>query len=380
MRWQCLSEQIAAVPDDMEITPQQRMLSACVGVMTTSLVVTPMDVVKTRFQAAQAESVRRQAARSAPPQEACEKCLDKVRMARLYSTCARAPSVMSLEASAGVAPGHMPEALPSGTFRALQHIASREGLRGLYRGLDVTLIMAVPSTVLYYSAYDELLQKLKAAGFSLAVAPALSGAFSRTVATMLMAPLDLLRTRAQAVASGGAGTAKPVSALSDLFNVVRGGGIGTLWRGVGTTMWRDVPFSMIYWVSYENLKKCLGCASPVSKEGGGARGGVGGEQQGRLDFLARSFVAGAVSGGVASVLTHPFDVAKTQQQVLLRGEGGGCEHRPNARPQGTFAVIRSIAEARGIPGLFLGNVARVGKVAPSCAIMICSYEAGKIFF
>lgn len=42
MRFQCLSEQIAAAPIPMDITPPQRMLSACAGVLTTSLVVTPM--------------------------------------------------------------------------------------------------------------------------------------------------------------------------------------------------------------------------------------------------------------------------------------------------------------------------------------------------
>lgn len=42
MRFQCLSEQIAAAPIPMDITPPQRMLSACAGVLMTSLVVTPM--------------------------------------------------------------------------------------------------------------------------------------------------------------------------------------------------------------------------------------------------------------------------------------------------------------------------------------------------
>ena len=42
--------------------------------------------------------------------------------------------------------------------------------------------------------------------------------------------------------------------------------------------------------------------------------------------------------------------------------------------------MRSIVESRGTAGLFTGALARVGKVAPACAIMMLSYEAGKRFF
>lgn len=42
MPFQCLSEEIAAAPVPMEVTPTQRMLSACAGVLATSLVATPM--------------------------------------------------------------------------------------------------------------------------------------------------------------------------------------------------------------------------------------------------------------------------------------------------------------------------------------------------
>lgn len=45
LRWMvfhCPSEEVEAAPVAMDVTPTQRMLSACAGVLTTSLVVTPM--------------------------------------------------------------------------------------------------------------------------------------------------------------------------------------------------------------------------------------------------------------------------------------------------------------------------------------------------
>lgn len=62
-----------------------------------------------------------------------------------------------------------------------------------------------------------------------------------------------------------------------------------------------------------------------------------------------------------------------------------CENRPLPNPRsrqspGTFEVMRSIVESRGVGGLYTGALPRVAKVAPACAIMIFSYEAGKRFF
>ncbi|CAM9847145.1 unnamed protein product [Ascophyllum nodosum] len=421
------SEEVTPAPAPMDISPTQRMLSACAGVLTTNLLVTPMDVVKTRVQAAQAESVNRQVASSLSNsgyQEACEICHQQ---GRLYTTSARAPSAAAAATAAEVAPSfevgaggvagrlRPPPPLPSGTWAALRHIAKWEGPRGLYRGIDVSLVMAVPSTVLYYTMYDDILGRLDRAGVGSVLGPMTAGAIARVLATMCMAPLELVRTRIQAqratttveeeVIGGGregarAGKRAIRSRLSDfpifsiakeVSTVVRKEGALALWRGVGTTMWRDVPFSMVYWLGYENLKAGLGCnRRSAGREGNANMEGTGqslADQRGSADFLLRSFTAGAISGVVASLLTHPFDVVKTQQQLVVKEVqgGGSCEHRPAPPRQprripGTFEVMRNIVDSRGIAGLYTGALPRVGKVAPACAIMIFSYEAGKRFF
>lgn len=43
-----------------------------------------------------------------------------------------------------------------------------------------------------------------------------------------------------------------------LRSVIQHEGYRGLWRGLGSTLCRDVPFSGIYWTSYESLKKWYG--------------------------------------------------------------------------------------------------------------------------
>ena len=47
---------------------------------------------------------------------------------------------------------------------------------------------------------------------------------------------------------------------------------------------------------------------------------------------------------------------------------------------GTFGHMQQIMQQEGIAGLWKGNVTRMVKVAPACAIMISCYEFGKRMF
>lgn len=62
-------------------------------------------------------------------------------------------------------------------------------------------------------------------------------------------------------------------------SVVANEGVLGLWRGLGSTLCRDVPFSGIYWTAYESIKKWRG----VQNDPG----------------FSFSFCAGAASGSVS---------------------------------------------------------------------------------
>lgn len=161
------------------------------------------------------------------------------------------------------------------------------------------------------------------------------------------------------------------------------GGVLSLWRGLGPTLWRDVPFSGIYWLGYEQLRTLL--IQP-------------GVEDSTAVGMIKSFIAGAGSGLVASVLTHPFDVAKTRVQLLnlasyhpntaslessqplAASAISSSSGIPRSQTPSTATILRNIVGAEGVKGLYAGVFPRLTKVAPSCAIMISAYEGAKALY
>lgn len=168
--------------------------------------------------------------------------------------------------------------------------------------------------------------------------------------------------------------------------MVHAQGYTSLWRGLTLTMWRDVPFSGIYWWGYEALRNTLtdardrGRGKVLDPDRSHTR--VRSRSQSRENHSATfvdSFTAGAASGAVAAVVTTPFDVGKTRRQVLKNSDATDATGKKSLRPEERSMprFLYHIFREEGLPGLFRGWAARCLKVAPACAIMISSYEIGK---
>jgi solute carrier family 25 protein 39/40 len=169
-------------------------------------------------------------------------------------------------------------------------------------------------------------------------------------------------------------------------------GYTSLWRGLTLTLWRDVPFSGIYWWGYESIRGALiearerGRGRTLKSEGGSrGRARARTRSQSREKHMATftdSFIAGASSGAIASIITMPFDVGKTKRQVFVESTmpAVGAEKilAPEERSMPKF--LWHIYREEGVAGLFRGWIPRTLKVAPACAIMISCYEIGKRTF
>lgn len=78
-----------------------------------------------------------------------------------------------------------------------------------------------------------------------------------------------------------------------ILEMLRTEGWSGLYRGYHVTLIRDVPFSGLYLAFYEHLRNGL----PISNR------------------FTCNLVSGLVAGGLATIVTHPFDVIKTRVQA-----------------------------------------------------------------
>ncbi|XP_054463080.1 probable mitochondrial glutathione transporter SLC25A39 isoform X2 [Anoplopoma fimbria] len=317
------------------ISPVQQMLASGTGALFTSIFVTPLDVVKIRLQSQQTPFHQGKCFLY------CNGLMDHIYVCQHGTSCN----------SWYKTPTHF-----SGTLDAFVKIIRHEGLRSLWSGLPPTLVMAVPATVIYFTCYDQLRDFMTfGLGFQGSLVPLVAGGLARLGAVTVISPLELVRTKMQS---------RRLS-YSEMRVCIRSAvaqdGLLSLWRGWGPTVFRDVPFSALYWFNYELVKAQL-CQRTQTTQAN----------------FSISFTAGAVSGAIAAILTLPFDVVKTRSQTQL-GEidtlGASLK-----RPTSIWNIMKEISTEKGYRGLFAGFMPRLIKVAPACAVMISTYEFGKAFF
>lgn len=233
-------------------------------------------------------------------------------------------------------------------------IGTHEGPLALWRGLGPALVMTVPSTTIYFALYESLKGGLEDRTSAAWWAPLVAGCSARTIAVAVTSPIDLFRTNQQSHARQG-------GSIQLFRDIVNSGRWSTFWVGVRPTLWRDVPFSGIYWMCFEAIRREIVESRKVQSNFVGA------------------LMSGALAGSIAAVLTLPFDVLKTRAQMNVDRVASG-KMSATQLPSTTFGHMAEIIAKEGFKTLFQGLWPRVLKVAPSCAIMISTYEFIKDIF
>ena len=228
----------------------------------------------------------------------------------------------------------------NGAASAGLKIVKEEGLLAMFRGLSPTFTLYVLSNAIYLPLYEKLRDELNEVYEVNRLAPFIAGITARTVVATATSPIEYVRTNMQAHPKAlGNGV------LSTTHAIVRGGGLN-MFRGLIPTLWRDIPFSGMYWVIMEEVRLTLG-GKDRTKHGNMV-----------------NFVAGSIGGVTAAALTTPFDVIKTHRQM----------HTSLEKRKSFVEIGSSIVKESGWRGFFRGVIPRCLKVTPASAFMITGFE------
>lgn len=248
---------------------------------------------------------------------------------------------------------------------AFVKISRSEGVKSLWSGLAPTLVLALPTTVLYFVAYEQFRLHLKDmhmkylnitdpdAYLMPMTIPLIAGCSARCFAVTIVNPLELIRTKVQSERMSYSDVGRAFKLMVSQY------GIRGLFKGLLPTIIRDAPFSSIYWTSYETFKRINGITQPV---------------------LLESFIGGAISGGLAAFITCPFDVIKTHQQIEFGEKFIYSANGKKKQMTSMLQTMRNILRNSGFTGFYAGLTPRLLKVVTACAVMISTYEVGKSFF
>ncbi|KAH8400154.1 hypothetical protein KR215_008043, partial [Drosophila sulfurigaster] len=380
------------------IKPMQQVISALIGGLITTFVVTPLEVVKTRVQTQQTQ----QQNTSRKPLVVSKLCY-VFHNGLMTHVCKSKTGKCVPKLVQGEAANLRPL---RGAMDAFVKILCSNGVTGLWSGLSPTLVSALPSTIIYFLTYEYLKQSfthlyrlwqpppppsphaeesptlrktnnvLPIATPTPSIVPMASGICARTVVVTAITPLEMVRIKMQS------GYITYTELWIVIRSLIKSHGILGLWRGWPPTVMRDAPFSGTYWAAYESMKRVCNVTEP--------------------SFLF-SFVTGAAAGALATLVTMPFDLVTTHTQIELgqdvlysdaagHGKGGGTTSAsvsasasatsptPTVAKQSVISRISRIYRQQGVRGLYVGVLPRMLRVVPACAIMISAFEYSKSFF
>lgn len=176
----------------------------------------------------------------------------------------------------------------------------------------------------------------------------IAGAFARTC----VAPIDRVKIlwQTQHITSGG-GPAKYTGISQTVKTIIKEEGIGKLWRGNLTNIFRVVPYSATQFTSYDIYKDKFLALS---------------DSNGNLTIPQR-LGAGALAGVTATTVTYPLDVARLRLAV---------------QPEliGTRDAVLSVWKEGGIKSMYKGYIPTCISLGPFIAVNFASFDVLKHWY
>ncbi|XP_074122920.1 mitochondrial glutamate carrier 2 isoform X1 [Sminthopsis crassicaudata] len=210
-----------------------------------------------------------------------------------------------------------------GMIDCLVKTVRTDGFFGMYRGAAVNLTLVTPEKAIKLAANDFFREQLLEDGSKHnLIREMLAGCGAGVCQAVVTSPMEMLKIQLQdagrlvgqqhRTCPSAASPVRPYttdstpkrpSATIIAWELLRTRGVSGLYRGLGATLLRDIPFSIIYFPFFANLNQL----------------GIN-EATGKAHFF-HSFASGCLAGSTAAIAVTPLDVLKTRIQTLKKGVG-----------------------------------------------------------
>jgi solute carrier family 25 S-adenosylmethionine transporter 26 len=243
------------------------------------------------------------------------------------------------------------------------------GFRGVYRGVLVAAIGSAPGAALFFSTYETMKpiisSQLRGGGneiVSAAPTHMISASIGECAACLIRVPTEVIKSKMQTNAIGSSSLSSTIrTVLSERDGRAVGSNVlGGLYRGLGITLMREVPFAFIQFPIYERLK--LEWKKTKSRHDDGLVVECSPIQ---------AAACGSIAGGIAAAITCPLDVIKTR--LMLGTDKLGVPYL------GVGDVVQRLAKEEGKAIFFSGIQPRVMWISIGGFVFFGAYETYRSF-
>ncbi|GAC74322.1 mitochondrial carrier protein PET8 [Moesziomyces antarcticus T-34] len=273
------------------------------------------------------------------------------------------------------------------------------GFSGVYRGLASTAVGSAPGASVFFTTYESMKPALvrwmpDVFGAEGALGPAgvhmAAASMAEVAACLIRVPTEVIKSRQQTMTYG-----RGTTTLQAFKKVFQEAGVRGYYRGFGSTVGREIPFTCIQFPLYERLKLEM-ARSRASKD---AASGSGVASEERVHALSdqelvrglptwQAGLAGSIAGAIAAGLTTPLDVVKTR--IMLHTKRSASAHPGGAAaaaasaaeslPRGVntdiIPTLLHIGRSEGIKTLFSGFLPRTMWIGLGGAVFLGTFDAG----
>jgi len=232
----------------------------------------------------------------------------------------------------------------NGVLDCIRQMYAKEGVRGFYRGLAANLTGVTPEKAIKLAVNEKMRETLEDANGEISLPnQVLAGGtagFCQVVATN---PMEIVKLRVQLQAT------LPAAERRGTIEIVKRLGLKGMYRGAPATWARDIPYSMIFFPAYANVKEWL--TDPETGE----------------TNIVKNLAAGATAGALAAGLMTPMDVVKTRFQ-----QQGGKQKYGNL-----VNCAKVTMQNEGPFAFYKGAVPRMATQGPLFGIALAAFELQK---